>query len=99
VQVPDLNVSPPMPAAPTIKKSRSVHVTTPKYPDTAPDAGSWYGPYHSARHSEHVPTGSRFAEHEPVLREDIIYPVQTKIKDPDDENKTRGRSTGSKKKV
>lgn len=83
----DLNVSPPMPPPPKIKKSRSVHVTTPKYPDTAPDSG--YGDFHSARHSSHVPTRSRFAEPEPELREDtsryfeeLIRPSQLSVAGP-----------------
>nr|XP_043616766.1 uncharacterized protein LOC122588668 [Erigeron canadensis] len=69
-KMPDLNVSPPMPPPPKMKKSRSVHVTTPKYPDTAPDSGSCYRDFQSARHSDHVPTQSRFAEPDTELRED-----------------------------
>nr|XP_043615756.1 uncharacterized protein LOC122587652 [Erigeron canadensis] len=67
-KMPDLNVSPPMP--PKMKKSRSVHVTTPKYPDTAPDSGSCYRDFQAARHSDHVPTQSRFAEPDTELWED-----------------------------
>jgi hypothetical protein len=49
-------------------------VTTPKYPDTAPDSGSSYGHFHSARHSDHVPTRSRYADPEPEIRDDtFIY--------------------------